>query len=83
MRPPKPPTKRCQVCTNAVQYPSTDWSEFCAMHSGPINERLAAWVARFAEREPQDAEDFGYNHAVADIVRELRNPTPGSERAPI
>lgn len=84
-RPPKPPTRRCQHpgCTAIPVLPNKDWSTFCAMHSGPLNYRLAAWVARFSERNPQDAEDHGYNHAVNDIVRELRTPTPGSEPAPI
>ena len=82
-RPPKPPTKTCQRCSNPVKHPGRDESEFCAMHSGPLNERLAAWVARFVERQPSDDFDYGYNHAVNDIVRELRTPTPGSEFAPI
>ena len=46
-------------------------------------ERLAEWIERFKERDPQGDEDYGYNHAVDDIVREVRTPTVGSEMAPI
>jgi hypothetical protein len=84
-RPPAPPKRRCQHpgCTATPLYPGKDWSAFCAMHSGPLNERLAAWVARFAEKQPADARDYGYNEAIFEVVRELRHPTPGSEPPPL
>ena len=84
-RPPAPPRRRCQRpgCEASPLYPGKDWSVFCGMHSGALNERLAAWVARFSERQPKDAEDYGYNHAINDVVRELQHPTPGSEAPPL
>jgi hypothetical protein len=43
-RPPKPPTKRCQKCSDPVMYPGKDWSEFCANHSRDTDDPAALAV---------------------------------------
>jgi hypothetical protein len=58
-RPPKPPTKRCQKCSDPVLYPGKDWSEFCANHSRDTDDPAALAVMTSMENPSTPRTEAG------------------------